>query len=53
MNNRIHDEIKAFDALKQYLQNEKLILPFFSLQEINTVLRRKSSLRSSRMFRQR
>ncbi len=38
MNNRIHDEIKAFDALKQYLQNEKLILPFFSLQEINTVL---------------
>jgi hypothetical protein len=38
MNNRIHDEIKAFDALKQYLQNEKLILPFFSLQEINNVL---------------
>jgi hypothetical protein len=38
MNNRIHDEIKAFDALKQYLQNEKLILPFFNLQEINNVL---------------
>jgi hypothetical protein len=38
MNNRIHDEIKAFDASKQYLQNEKLILPFFNLQEINNVL---------------
>ena len=38
MNKRIHDEIKAFDALKQYLQNEKLILPFFSLQELNNVL---------------
>jgi Calcineurin-like phosphoesterase len=38
INNRIRDEIKAFDALKQYLQNEKLILPFFNLQEINNVL---------------
>ena len=38
MNHRIHDEIKAFDALKQYLQNEKLILPFFTLQEITNVL---------------
>jgi len=38
MNNRIHDEIKAFDASKEYLQNEKLILPFFNLQEINNVL---------------
>jgi Calcineurin-like phosphoesterase len=38
MNNRIHDEIKEFDALKQYLQNEKLILPFFNLQEVNNVL---------------
>ena len=38
MNNQIHDEIKAFDAAKQYLQNEKLILPFFNLQEINNVV---------------
>jgi hypothetical protein len=38
INNRIQDEIKAFDASKQYLQNEKLILPFFNLQEINNVL---------------
>jgi len=39
INNRIHDEIKAFDASKQYLQNENLILPFFNLQEIYSVLR--------------
>jgi Calcineurin-like phosphoesterase len=39
INNRIHDEIKAFDASKKYLQNENLILPFFNLQEINSVLR--------------
>jgi hypothetical protein len=38
MNNRIHDEIKTFDSAKQYLQNEKLILPFFTLQEMNNVL---------------
>jgi len=38
INNRIHDEIREFDALKQYLQNEKVILPFFNLQEINNVL---------------
>jgi hypothetical protein len=39
INNRIHDEIKAFDASKEYLQNENLILPFFTLQEIYGVLR--------------
>jgi hypothetical protein len=39
MNNRIHDEIKEFDASKQYLQNENLILPFFNLQEVINVLR--------------
>jgi len=38
MNNRIREEIKAFDDSKQYLQNEKLLLPFFNLQEINNVL---------------
>src|SRR6266446_9768333 len=38
MNKRIHDEIKAFDASKEYLQNEKLILPFFTWQEINNAL---------------
>src|SRR5216684_891839 len=38
MNKRIHDEMMAFDASEQYLQNEKLILPFFTLQEINSVL---------------
>ena len=39
INNRIRDEIKAFDSSKEYLQNENLILPFFNLQEIYNVLR--------------
>jgi Calcineurin-like phosphoesterase len=39
INNRIHEEIKEFDASKEYLQNENLILPFFTLQEIYSVLR--------------
>jgi hypothetical protein len=38
MNKRIRDEIKAFDASKLYLQNEKLILPSFTLQEINNAV---------------
>ena len=38
MNHKIHDEIKAFDATKRYLQDEKLILPFFTLQEMTNVL---------------
>jgi len=38
INKRIHDEIKAFDASKEYLQNEKLILPSFNMQEIDNVL---------------
>jgi Calcineurin-like phosphoesterase len=38
MNDEVREEIKAFDAMKQYLQNENLVLPFFNLQEMNTVL---------------
>ena len=34
LNSRIRDEIKAFDEVKQYLQDEGVILPFFNLQEI-------------------
>src|SRR5438094_546362 len=34
----IMGEIKAFDAAKQYLQNEKVILPFFTLQEMTAVV---------------
>ena len=44
INNRIHDEIKAFDSSKEYLQNENLILPFFNLQEIYNVLRAEVSV---------
>src|SRR6266404_8737657 len=38
INSRIHDEIKAFDAKEKYLQSEKVILPFFNLQEITNVV---------------
>jgi len=38
INDRIQDEIKAFDTAKQYLQDEKLILPFFNLQEITAIV---------------
>jgi hypothetical protein len=34
VNKRIRDEIESFDAVKQYLQDEGLILPFFNMQEI-------------------
>ncbi len=34
LNSRIRDEIKQFDATKQYLQDEGVILPFFNMQEI-------------------
>jgi Calcineurin-like phosphoesterase len=38
INSHIRDEIKAFDTSKQYLQNEKIILPFFNLQEMTAVV---------------
>ena len=38
INKRVHEEIKTFDALSQYLQNENVILPFFTLQEVSNVL---------------
>lgn len=38
INKQVHEEIKEFDELKQYLQNEKVILPFFTLQEINNMV---------------
>jgi hypothetical protein len=38
VNSRIRDEIKTFDAIKQYLQDEQIILPFFNLQEITAVV---------------
>jgi calcineurin-like phosphoesterase family protein len=38
INKRIHGEIQAFDAAKEYLQNEDLILPIFNWQEVDSVL---------------
>ena len=34
VNKRIRDEIELFDTVKQYLQDEGVILPFFNMQEI-------------------
>jgi hypothetical protein len=38
INSHIRDEIKAFDAAKQDLENQKVILPFFTLQEMTAVV---------------
>ena len=38
INAHIRDEIKAFDAAKQDLQDQKVILPFFTLQEMTAVV---------------
>src|SRR6266852_5258574 len=38
INAHVHDEIKAFDSAKQDLQDQKVILPFFTLQEITAVV---------------
>jgi Calcineurin-like phosphoesterase len=34
INAQIHDEIEEFDSIKQYLVSRKIVLPFFTLQEI-------------------
>jgi hypothetical protein len=50
INAQIRDEIKTFDATKQYLQDEKIILPFFNLQEITAVVQAElAAERKSRM----
>ena len=38
INSHIRDEIKAFDSAKQDLFDQKVILPFFTLQEISAVV---------------
>jgi hypothetical protein len=38
INSRVHDEMSTFDSCKQYLVDQGLILPFFTLQEIVNVL---------------
>ena len=37
INSGIHDEISTFDSCKQSMLDERLILPFFNLQEITAV----------------
>ncbi len=38
INSRVHEEISTFDSCKQSLVDQGLILPFFTLQEIVSVL---------------
>jgi hypothetical protein len=38
INAHIRDEIKAFDAAQQDLEDQKVILPFFTLQEMTVVV---------------
>jgi hypothetical protein len=53
INSRIANEIKSFDESQKYLEDQKIILPFFNLQEITAVVQaqisvdRKSSLKRS------
>jgi Calcineurin-like phosphoesterase len=53
INSRIANEIKSFDEAMQYLEQQKIILSFFNLQEITTVVQaqisvdRKSSVKRS------
>src|SRR5438445_6997412 len=50
INAHIRDEIKAFDTAKQYMQDQKLILPFFTLQEVAAVVQAElTAERKSRM----
>ncbi len=34
INRRIHQELETFDACREYLQNQKAVLPFFTLDEM-------------------
>jgi hypothetical protein len=58
INSRIAKEIKSFDEAKQYLEEQKIILSFFNLQEMTAVVQaqisvdRKSSVKRS-PYRQR
>jgi hypothetical protein len=38
INSRIHEEIGIFDSCKQYLVSQGLLLPFFNLQELVSVI---------------
>ena len=38
INVRIHDEINQFDTTRRYLEEQQLVLPFFTLQEITAVV---------------
>ena len=45
MNEQIKNEIKAFDAYKQYFLEQKLILPFFNLEEMTAAVQEEMKAR--------
>ena len=47
MDRRVHQEISAFDRAKQFLVAQRLILPFFTLQEITAVVQAEVSAREN------
>lgn len=47
MNRRVQQEISAFDRAKQFLIAQRLILPFFTLQEITAVVQAEVSAREN------
>lgn len=48
MDQRVHDEISAFDKTMQFLVAQQLVLPFFTLQEITAVVQTEVSAPTSR-----
>lgn len=44
MNSRIREELKTFDASKQYLAREGLILPWFTLQQMLAVVQAEAAI---------
>ena len=47
MDRRVHQEISAFDRAKQFLVAQRLILPFFTLQEITAVVQAEVNAREN------
>ncbi|MGH9862686.1 MAG: metallophosphoesterase [Candidatus Acidiferrales bacterium] len=49
LNTRIQEEVKAFDSYKQYLVEQKIILPFFTLEEMGVAAQAELKARQAAM----
>jgi hypothetical protein len=47
INRRIQEEIASFDAAKKFMVSQRLVLPFFTLQEITAVVQAELQVRES------